>query len=53
MKKFLLILLLPLLAFSQDIMEPVTFRLDLNDVIEEELKGLEKEIGRASCRERV
>ena len=35
MKKFLLFLLLPLLTFSQDILEPVTFRLDLNDVIEE------------------
>ena len=36
MKKLLLLLaLLPTLLFSQDIMEPVTFRLDLNDVIEE------------------
>ena len=44
MKKFLLFLLLPFLIFSQDtiinpplygsIMEPVTFRLDLNDIID-------------------
>ncbi|MAB65309.1 MAG: hypothetical protein CL662_00570, partial [Bacteroidetes bacterium] len=36
MKKLLLLLaLLPTMLLSQDIMEPVTFRLDINDIIEE------------------